>query len=402
LFRLLDVETAADVIMDIGEISREFILENISREKLTEIVDDMPSDDAADLIGDLSEEQARQILSSIDQDKSEDVQMLLEYPEDSAGGIMQTELISVREDSTVNDAIGIIRRQSEGVEDLHNLFVTDNADQLTGVVPLRILLLAKEDTLVSQLMDRSVIFATPDMDQEEVAGMVKKYDLVSIPVVNSDNHILGRITVDDIIDVIAEEDSEDIFRMAGISEEEDIVYSGPTLKACMTRLPWLIFNFFGTLISGYFLLFYQSKLPDLLALLAFVPVIMAMSGNIGVQSTSIVIRGLATGKVDLMNLKKTIMKEFIIGIIIGLICGVLGGMIGYLWHGNIRLGIVVFLSMFIAISFGALMGVLVPLFFKKIKIDPAVASGALIATANDLVAINIYFLLAALLMKVAL
>jgi magnesium transporter len=402
LFRLLDVETAADVIMEIGEISREFILEDISREKLTEIVDDMPSDDAADLIGDLPEEQARQILSSIDQDKSEDVQMLLEYPEDSAGGIMQTELISVRGDSTVNGAIDIIRRQSEGVEDIHNLFVTDKANKLTGVVPLRKLLLAKEETPVSHLMDKSVIFATADMDQEEVAGMVKKYDLVSIPVVDSENHILGRITVDDIIDVIEEEDSEDIFRMAGISEEEDIVYSGPTLKVCMTRLPWLIFNFFGTLLSGYFLWLYQSKLPDLLALIAFVPVICAMSGNIGVQSTSIVIRGLATGKIDLLNLKKTIMKEFNIGIITGLICGVLAGIIGYLWHGNIRLGIVVFFSMFIAIAFGALMGVLVPLFFKKIKIDPAVASGALIATANDLVAINIYFLLAALLMKVAL
>jgi magnesium transporter len=400
LFRLLDVETAADVLAAIDDISRDLILEDISQKKLTEIVDDMPSDDAADLIADLPEDQAQEILSHIDQEKSEDVQMLLEYPEDSAGGIMQTELISVGEDATVKDAIELIRSHSEEVEDLHNVFVTNTRSQLVGVLPLRKLLLAKEDTPISTIMERSIIYATTDMDQEEVANMVKKYDIISLPVVDIDRHLLGRIMVDDVIDVIQEEDSEDIFRMAGISEEEDVVYSGPTLKVCMTRLPWLVFNFFGTLLSGYFLWVYQSKLPDLLALLAFVPVICAMSGNIGVQSTSIVIRGLATGRIDLLNLRKTILKEFVIGIIIGLICGLLGGLIGFFWHHSMALGIVVFLSLLIAISFGALMGVIVPLFFKKIRIDPAVASGAMIATANDLLAINIYFLLAAVFMKV--
>lgn len=399
LFRLLDVETASDVLMEIDDISRDLILEDISQEKLTEIVDDMPSDDAADLIADLPEEQAQKILSHIDQEKSEDVQKLLEYPEDSAGGIMQTELISVNQDSSVKEAIELIRARSEGVEDLHNVFVTDTKNQLLGVLPLRKLLLAKENTPISKIMQKSVIYATTDMDQEEVANIVKKYDVISLPVVDNQMHILGRILVDDVLDVIEEEDSEDIFRMAGISEEEDMVYSGPTLKVCMTRLPWLIFNFFGTLISGYFLWAYQSRLQDLLALLAFVPVIMAMSGNIGVQSTSIVIRGLAIGRVDMLNLRKTVLKEFIIGIIIGLVCGLIGGLIGFVWQHSM-LGIVVFFAMFVAITFGALMGVLVPILFKKIKIDPAVASGALIATANDLVAINIYFLLAALLMKV--
>jgi magnesium transporter len=400
LFRLLDVETAADVIMEIDDISRDLILEDISREKLTEIVDDMPSDDAADLIGDLPKEQAQEILSHIDHEKSEDVQMLLEYPEDSAGGIMQTELISVGQGSTVQDAVELIRARSEGVEDLHNVFVTDDDSRLVGILPLRKLLLAKEDAPLSQIMDKSVIYANADMDQEEVANIVKKYDLVSLPVVDNNMHILGRIMVDDIIDVIEEEDSEDIFRMAGISEEEDVVYSGPTLKVCMTRLPWLVFNLFGTMLSGYFLWVYRSTLQDVLALVTFVPVICAMSGNIGVQSTSIVIRGLAIGRIDLLNLRRTVLKEFIIGIITGLICGIIGGLVGFLWHHSMVLGIVVFLAMLIAIAFGALMGVLVPLFFKKIKIDPAVASGALISTANDLVAINVYFLLAAMLLKV--
>lgn len=400
LFRLLDVETASDVIMEIDDISRELILDDISAEKLLEIVDGMPSDDAADLIADLPTLQAQKILRTIDQEKSEDLQKLLTYPEDSAGGIMQTELLAVNQGATVKETIERIRHQTEQLGDLHNVFVTNDAEQLVGVLPLRRLLLARDPVSLETIMDRSPIYATVEQDQEEVAGKFRKYDIVSLPVVDRDLHILGRITVDDIIDVIQEEDSEDIFRMAGISEEEDVVYSGPTFKVCLTRLPWLIFNFFGTLLSGYFLWLYQSRLQDLLALLAFVPVICAMSGNMGVQSTSIVIRGLATGRVDFLNLRRTIVKESIVGVVIGCICGLLGGAIGSIWHQSLSLGIVVFLAMFVAIFFGALTGVLVPLFFKKIRIDPAVASGALIATANDLVAINIYFLLAGVLMKV--
>lgn len=399
LFRLLDVETAADVIMELDDLSRELILEDIPDEKLTEIVDDMPSDDAADFIAELPEDQAQRVLSQMDQEKSEDVQRLLEYPEDSAGGIMQTELIALDGEATVTRAIEYIRSRRDEVENVHNVYVLDEEARLAGVVPLSSLLFADGDTPLKKIMEKQVVTATAGMDQEEVAALFRKYDLVSLPVVDEARHVLGRVLVDDIIEVIEEEVSEDMFRMAGISEEEDVVYSGATFKVCMTRLPWLVFNFFGTLASGYFLWLYQSKLTDLLALLAFVPVICAMSGNIGVQSTSIVIRGIATGRVDFSNLRKLVFKESAVGLLIGLVCGLLGGVIGFVWQSSWLIGIVVFVAMFIAISFGALLGVLVPLFFKKIKIDPAVASGSLIATTNDLVAINIYFLFAAFMMK---
>lgn len=399
LFRLLDVETASDVIMELNEISRELIIEDMSSREISEIVDDMPSDDAADLIGDLPREQAQEVLKHLDQEKSEDVQMLLEYPEDTAGGIMQTELISIGETSTVTEAIEKIRSYSETVEDFHNVFVTDQNRKLVGVLPLRKLILSKPETRLSSIMNRTPIYVAAEMDQEEVAATVRKYDLVSLPVVDSSMRLLGRIMVDDVIDVIQEEDSEDIFRMAGISEEEDVVYSGATYKVCMKRLPWLVFILFGTLLSGYFLWVYESTLKELLALVTFVPVICAMSGNVGVQSTSIVIRGLATGKIDFMNLKRMVLKEFVVGIVIGLICALIGAGIGLIWHGNMILGVSIFLAMFITITFAAFTGVLIPVFFKKIKIDPAVASGALVTTSNDLIAINIYFLLAALLMK---
>jgi len=399
LFRLLDVETASDVIMELNDISRELIIEDMSSEELSEIVDDMPSDDAADFIGDLPEEQKQEILSHLDHEKSEDVQMLLEYPEDSAGGIMQTELISVKQHLTVSAAIDLIRSLSDEVEDFHNVFATDENEKLVGVLPLRKLILAKPETSISSIMDKSLIYVNADMDQEEVANTVKRYDLISLPVVDGDMHLLGRIMVDDVIDVIQEEDSEDIFRMAGISEEEDVVYSGATYKVCMTRLPWLVFILFGTLLSGYFLWVYESTLKELLALVTFVPVICAMSGNVGVQSTSIVIRGLATGRIDFLNLKKMVLKELVVGIVIGLICAFIGACIGVLWHGNMIMGVSIFLAMFITITFAAFTGVLIPVFFKKMKIDPAVASGALVTTSNDLIAINIYFLLASWLMK---
>ncbi len=399
LFRILDVETASDVIMELNDLSRELLVEDMSSEELYEIVEDMPSDDAADFIGELSEKQAKEILSHIDREKSEDVQKLLEYPEDSAGGIMQTELISVEQHSTVAEAIDLIRSISDDVEDFHNVFATDEDKKLVGVLPLRKLILSKAETKISSIMEKSVIYATADMDQEEVANTVKKYNLIALPVVDGDMHLLGRIMVDDVIDVIQEEDSEDIFRMAGISEEEDVVYSGSTYKVCMTRLPWLVFILFGTLLSGYFLWVYESTLKELLALVTFVPVICAMSGNVGVQSSSIVVRGLATGKIDFLNLRKMVLKELVVGIVIGLICAFIGTFIGMVWHGNMVLGISIFLAMFITITFAAFTGVLIPIFFKKMRIDPAVASGALVTTSNDLIAINIYFLLASVLMK---
>jgi len=238
--------------MELNDISRELIIEDMSSEELSEIVDDMPSDDAADFIGDLPEEQKQEILSHLDQEKSEDVQMLLEYPEDSAGGIMQTELISVKQHLTVSAAIDLIRSLSDEVEDFHNVFATDENEKLVGVLPLRKLILAKPETSISSIMDKSLIYVNADMDQEEVANTVKRYDLISLPVVDGDMHLLGRIMVDDVIDVIQEEDSEDIFRMAGISEEEDVVYSGATYKVCMTRLPWLVFILFGTLFKRLF------------------------------------------------------------------------------------------------------------------------------------------------------
>jgi magnesium transporter len=397
-FGLLQVETASDVIMEIDDISRELIVEDISQDKLTQIVDDMESDDATDLISELPQEQAQRILSDIDKEDSEEVQELLQYEEDTAGGIMQLELVSVAQNVTVRDAIEQIRSRAHEVEDLHNVFIVDDAKRLVGVLPLRKLILASPDSLISPIMDSATINVTPEVDQEEVAEIFRKYDIVSLPVVDHAGKLLGRIMVDDVVDVIEQEDSEDIMKMAGIPEE-DLVYGSRIFAISRARLPWLVTNLFGGLLTGYLMWLFRIALHEVLALVTFIPVITAMGGNIGIQSSSIMIRGFAVGRVDFNNLRRFLFNEIRIGLIMGITCGSLAGCAAVLWHKDPLLGPIVALAMVTAITVAAAMGTLIPAFFKKARIDPAIASGPFVTTANDIVGIVIYLGIATLFLK---
>ena len=398
LFGLLQVETAADVIMEIDEISRELIVEDISPEKLTQIVDDMDSDDATDLIGELPQEQAQRILSHIDKEDSEEVQELLKYDKETAGGIMQLELVAVPQGVTVRDAIEQIRSSAGEVEDLHNVFIVDDGEKLVGVLPLRKLILASPEHRIEAIMDAATIKVTPEVDQEEVAEVFRKYDIVSLPVVDKAGKLLGRIMVDDVVDVIEQEDSEDIMKMAGIPEE-DLVYGSSIVAISRARLPWLLTNLFGGLLTGYLMWLFRIALHEVIALVTFIPVITAMGGNIGIQSSSIMIRGFATGRVDFNNLSRVLFKEIKIGCLMGIACGVVAGCAAVLWHKDPFLGPIVALAMIIAITTAASMGTLIPAFFKKVKIDPAIAAGPFVTTANDIVGIVIYLGIATLFLK---
>jgi len=397
-FGLLQVETASDVIMEIDDISRELIVEDISQDKLTQIVDDMESDDATDLISELPEEQAQRILSDIAKEDSEEVQELLQYEEDSAGGIMQLELVAVPQDVTVRDAIEQIRSRAHEVEDLHNVFIVDDDGKLVGVLPLRKLILASPESPIAPIMDSATINVTPEEDQEVVAEIFRKYDIVSLPVVDHAGKLLGRIMVDDVVDVIEQEDSEDIMKMAGIPEE-DLVYGSRIFAISRARLPWLITNLFGGLLTGYLMWLFRIALHEILALVTFIPVITAMGGNIGIQSSSIMIRGFAVGRVDFNNLRRFLFNEIRIGLIMGIACGTLAGCAAVLWHKDPLLGPIVALAMVTGITVAAAMGTLIPAFFKKIQIDPAIASGPFVTTANDIVGIVIYLGIATLFLK---
>ncbi|MCD6353136.1 MAG: magnesium transporter [Proteobacteria bacterium] len=398
LFRLLDVQTASDVISEIDNISRELILKDIPNDLLTKIVDDMESDDATDLIADLPEEKASKILAQIGKKDSEEVQKLLKYSEDTAGGIMQAELISVNQDIKVNEALAHIRIQAKKVENLQNIFVTTNDTQLAGVVSLKNLILSDPGTIIAKIMNPHPISVTIDVDQEEVASIFKKYDFISLPVVNHSNKLVGQILVDDIIDVFEEEASEDILKMAGTNEEE-LLYGSKIFKISRARLPWLITNLFGGIVTGYLLWLFKVTLEDMLALITFVPVITAMGGNVGIQTSTIVVRGIATRKVLSEKMAEVLFKELKVGAIMGVACGLVAGSMASLWHHKPLLGVVVGIAMFCAITVAALTGAIVPAFFKKINIDPALASGPFVTTANDITGILIYMGIATLLLK---
>ena len=361
LFALLDIEKASDVILELSDVSREQILEEISDKKLTEIVDEMESDDAADLIADLPEAQAKIVLDGIEPEDSEDVRQLLKYEEDTAGGIMQSELVCVDKDATIRDAVQTVVKESESeeIENIYNVFVVDKENRLTGTVPLQKLITTKPTTLIHKCMDENIPSVNVNVDQEEVARMFEKYDLVSLPVVDDDNRLLGRITVDDVVDVIEEETSEDIFRIAGLGED-DSVFNKPT-QSIRKRLPWLYLNLLTALVSVFVIGFFEDTIKMMVVLAAFMPVVAGLGGNAGSQTLTVIVRGMALGELTFETSKKALYKEVLVGIVNGVCVGIVIGIIAYIWKGIPMLGIVLGLAMVLNVFVGTLAGTLVPI-----------------------------------------
>ncbi len=392
VFSSLSPEIASDVLLELDEESKVLIVDHIDNKKLTNIVEEMESDDAADFIADLPNEDAKTILSSIPAEESTEVKKLLEYPEDTAGGIMQIELISIKGTATVEEAVGQIK-SFDNAEDIHNVFVTDEQNKLTGILPINRLILHPSSKSVNQLMNKDPIAVEVTVDQEEVALLFKKYDLVSIPVINKEGLLLGRILVDDIVDVLEEEASEDILKIAG-TDEEELLFTHTTFRIAGFRLPWLISSLAGGLITGTLIWSFKVTLKEVISLAVFIPVIMGMGGNVGTQSSAIVVRGLATGRINISNFIKLLVKEIRVGLLMGAICGLVAGLIAKIWHANSGLGIVVGLSMFLAIFVAAILGSMIPMVFHRIKIDPAIAAGPIVLAINDIIGLLIFFGLA--------
>jgi len=381
LFSLLDVEKASDVILELSDISRDQILEDISDKKLTEIVDEMESDDAADIISELTEDQARTVLEGIEPEDSEDVRKLLKHKEDSAGGIMQSELVSIQEDATIRDALEAVINTSDEIEDIHNIFVIDKENKLVGSVPLQKLITSKRISPVIESIDKSIPAVHVDIDQEEVARMFEKYDLVSLPVLDDDNRLLGRITVDDIVDVMEEETSEDIFRIAGLGED-DSIFNNP-MESVKKRLPWLYLNLLTALISVFVIGVFEDTIKMMVVLAVFMPLVAGLGGNAGAQSIALIIRGLALGEVTFHNVKKVLYKQILVGLANGICIGIAVGVVAYYWKGMPVLGLVLGLAMILNIFAGTLIGTMIPLSLKWLKIDPALCSNMFTTGLTD-------------------
>lgn len=394
----LDKKTASEVILEIEPEVRQELLKTLDLGEIAELVEEMDSDDATDLIGELPDETARLVLKKLPPREVEEVETLLKYAEDSAGGIMQKELVEVQQDSTVADAINWIRLIAEDVEDFHEIYVVDENEKLLGVVTPRKLLLSNPRAKVMNIMEPVEIMATPSMDQEAVGNIFEKYDIFSLPVVGENGELVGRITADDIIDVITEEASEDMYQLAGVQEYLHPIYT-PTVTRVRLRTPWLMLTLLGELIIAFVIIYaFKPTLQRVAILAAFMPAIMATGGNVGLQTVTIVIRGLGMGTIHVGEMIRLILAEVKVGLIIGSICGLVAAVIGSVISMNepevTKLAVAVFVAMVTATIATSFIGVAGPLTLYKLKFDPAAASGPFLTMFNDLFGSVVYLLIA--------
>ncbi|MFH0734953.1 MAG: magnesium transporter [bacterium] len=388
-FSLLDNETAGEVVVDIDENLREKIFQNIDTEKITHIVNELNTDDATDILNDLPEQIAEQVLENIDKEDSEEVKELLKYPEDTAGGLMNSELVSVYETATVQDAIEQVRLNSEEIDHIYYIFVLKNDDELVGTVKLKNLLIYPLSTPINTIMDEDLIYVFHYIDQEKVANIMEKYDLVTIPVVNEQKQLLGRITFDDIVHVINEEASEDIQKLAGLSEEEEITDS--VFRSSRARIPWLMLGLFGEMISAIVLSSFQSSIERIIIASFFIPVVMAMGGSSGTQAAIVMVRNLSPSDLTFGIGNKKLFKEFGIASLNGIACSaVLLIMTYFFFHTQLYFSLVLSIALLIIMIFATMVGSTVPLVLKRLGIDPAIATGPFVTTMNDIVSLLIY------------
>ena len=396
LTRELSAESLAEVLTNLHDDQIEGLGKRLQTERLIEVVEELETDDAADVLADLPEEKSAAVLDELE-DK-EEIEALLAYPADSAGGIMQTEVCRVQSGSDVAAAIEAVRLATEDIDNIIELYVVDPLGRLQGSVALADLVLASESTPVEQIAQPIEHQVTAALDQEEVARVFRKYDLAALPVVDNEGLLLGRITFDDVHDVLEEEATEDVMAMAGASGDE-LVYSGAPLQVAFLRLPWLISSLLGSLITTQLVPLFSHVPGDTLVLAAFVPVVMAMTGNVGAQSAMIVTRGIAIGRVDLTHLGRSVLREMSVGGIMGITAGLVVGIFAHFSEGDSILGAALGLSMVCSMVVATGVGVIAPALFKWWGVDPAIAVGPLVTTGCDVLGVSIYLLIALLVLS---
>jgi len=399
LFELLSDEEAALIIQEMEEFDRVSLLKLLTKHRASAILKEMAIDDATDLLGELPSEEARELLLLIEEE-AEEIRGLLKYPEDTAGGIMTTDFISLPEDIPVEEAIIRLREVAPEAEIIYYVYIVDTQTKLSGVISLRDLIAAQDGTLLKEIMYRNVISVPANMDQEEVARVVARYDLLAVPVVDEEQRLLGIITVDDILDVIEEEATEDIYRLAGTGEVEGVnILDASVFSLAGKRLPWLLICLLGGLLSGSVIGAFEATLQSIVILAVFIPVIMDMGGNVGTQSSTIFVRGLATGEIEPKDVWSYFFREVKVGLTMGLTNGIIIALATLFWQGIPVLGLIVGLAMFFTITLAALIGILVPIIFNHYGIDPAISAGPFVTTIKDVTGLLIYFYTASMFLR---
>ena len=391
LFELFEDETSAEILIELDEENRESVLEDLSsREIAEELIENLDSDDAADIIADLPSDKKVEVLSHIeDIEHASDIVDLLSYPENTAGGLMAKELIKVNEKWAVLRCVREMRKQAEEVDKVYTIYVVDDDDVLLGTLSLKKLLLTPEKTFITNIYNEKVFSVKANSDDEEVANIMEKYDLVVLPVVDDLNRLIGRITIDDVVDVMKEEAMEDYNKASGISEQVDASDNIVTLTRA--RLPWLLIGLMGGIMGAEVIGIFDIE--NNIELAFFTPLIAAMGGNVGVQSAAIIVQGLASNNLGMDSLAQRLMKELGVALLNGIICSglimIITSLIGY----PSSISFTVSISLMAVIIFAALFGTFIPLALDKYKIDPALATGPFITTLNDVLGLFIYFMI---------
>jgi len=393
LFNMIeDVEQKGILFSELEEDTLLSFVEVLKIEEVVAVLEDMPTDDVADIIGKLPEDTADAILHRMRVEGSEEIEGLLRYEDDTAGGIMVPDFIALGEDVTAGEAIQSLQTEHQDVEMPFYLYVINEYGNLVGVSSLRQLVVVPAETALKDFMTTDIFSVKTEMDQEEVAKIVARYDILAVPVVDETNKLVGIVTVDDVIDIFRREATEDILKMAGVGEE--FVETKSVLKSTRIRLPWLFASCIGGIVAFFVIGHFEESLRKLAYLAAFIPVIMGMGGNIGTQSSTIVVRGLATGRITIGELWSVVLKELSIGLILGLVYGFIIGVVAQVTYSTGMLAIAVSASVLCSMSVAALVGSLVPMLFAKIEIDPAVATGPFVTTAIDIISVFFYFAIA--------
>ncbi|MBS6023127.1 MAG: magnesium transporter [Paeniclostridium sordellii] len=403
LFEILPIDMAASILDETDSEFFKHILSKLNTEHKANILEMMSLDDMADILAELDESEREEIINLLNQEDAQDVKELLIYEEESAGGIMTTGYIAIKKDMTAKEAIAYMREQAEDAETIYYIYVVDNLEKLVGVLSLRELIIAREDIVVEDLMSENIISVYVDEDREKAVKLVSKYDLIAIPVVSRDETLKGIITVDDVIDVIEEEASEDMYKFAGTSEQErDIIEQNnvdpknQVISSFKARIPWLVITLIGgflaTLILSSFDYVIDSKY---FPLIYFVPIVTGMGGNIGTQASALTVMALSNKHLNFKN----VLLEGLVGVFTGIICSLIIGIATYVFVKDINIVLIVSLSLLINMIIGAMIGSSMPMLFKKFDVDPSIVSAPLIATALDIIGMTIYFLITTIILS---
>ena len=399
LFNMIeDTEKKGILLSELDENDFPGFVEDLDIDDIVEVLEQMPADDVADLIVRLPKEKADTILDKMNQEGSDEVEGLLSYGDDTAGGIMVPDFIALKEDSTAKEAIESLQKEHQDVEMPFYLYVINEQEKLLGVISLRQLVVVPPQTPLKNFMTSDVFYVTTDTDQEEVAKIVARYDILAVPVVDDKNRLVGIVTVDDVIDIFRMEATEDILKMAGVGDQ--FAETQSVLKSTRTRLPWLFASCLGGIMALFIIKHFEASLAEFIFLASFIPVIMGMGGNIGTQSSTIVVRGIATGRYSIKDLRKVVVKEFTIGAILGIVYGCMIGFVAQLQYSMIFLSLSVALALLTSMSVAAFIGSMVPMLFARINVDPAVATGPFVTSIIDIISVFFYFKITAILIGI--